>query len=271
MTPAIEAVAVVVPAHDEEELLPAALRALRASAQLVAARGGPPVDLLVVADACHDRTVSVAVTAGVRVLPVDLRSVGGARAAGVADALQRVRHLAPGRVWLATTDADSLVPPGWLSHQLALADGGADLVLGTVDVRDWSEHPPDVERRWRASYDSRDGHRHVHGANAGARADAYLDVGGFADVDRDEDVALAAALAHRRVVRTGGEPVVTSARNRGRAPGGFAGHLAGLGRFAEGLGARDLVRGQPGLRVDQRRVDVELEVQVAAGGVAGGA
>lgn len=75
MTPAIEAVAVVVPAHDEEELLPAALRALRASAQLVAARGGPPVDLLVVADACHDRTVSVAVTAGVRVLPVDLRSV----------------------------------------------------------------------------------------------------------------------------------------------------------------------------------------------------
>jgi glycosyltransferase involved in cell wall biosynthesis len=251
VTRSIEAVMVVVPAHDEQELLPAALRALRASALLVAARGGPPVDLLVVADACRDRTVAVARAAGVRVLPVDVRSVGRARAAGVADALQRVRHVAPGRVWLATTDADSLVPPGWLSHQLALADEGADLVLGTVDVRDWSEHPPDVERRWRASYDAGDGHRHVHGANAGARADAYLDVGGFADVDRDEDVALAAALGHRRVVRTGGEPVVTSARHRGRAPGGFATHLVGLGRLAEGLAARPSARaararGRPG-------------------------
>jgi len=238
VTAPIEAVAVVVPAHDEEVLLPAALKALRASALLVAARGGPPVDLLVVADACRDDTVAVALAAGVRVLPVDVRSVGGARAAGFADALHRVRHVAPSRVWLATTDADSLVPPGWLRHQLALADAGADLVLGTVDVLDWSEHPADVERQWRASYDAGDGHRHVHGANAGARADAYLDVGGFADVDRDEDVALAAALGHRRVVRTGGEPVVTSARNRGRAPGGFASHLAGLSRRAEGLGAR---------------------------------
>jgi glycosyltransferase involved in cell wall biosynthesis len=236
VTAPIEAVAVVVPAHDEEELLPDALRALRASARLVTARGGPPVDLLVVADACRDRTAPVARAAGVRVLPVDLRSVGRARATGVADALLRVPRVAPSRVWLATTDADSLVPPGWLSHQLGLADDGADLVLGTVDVRDWSGHPPEVERRWRASYEAGDGHRHVHGANAGARADAYLDVGGFADVDRDEDVALAAALAHRRVVRTGREPVVTSARRRGRAPAGFAAHLAGLGRLAEGLG-----------------------------------
>jgi hypothetical protein len=119
-------------------------------------------------------------------------------------------------------------------------------VLGTVDVRDWSGHPPGVEGRWRASYDPRDGHRHVHGANAGARADAYLEVGGFADVDRDEDVALAAALRHRRVVRTGSEPVVTSARNRGRAPDGFAGHLAGLGRLAGGLGPRVQCAGSQG-------------------------
>jgi glycosyltransferase involved in cell wall biosynthesis len=246
VTPPIEAVAVVVPAHDEEELLPAALRALRESARLVAARGGPPVDLLVVADACRDRTAAVAIEAGARVLPVEVRSVGRARAAGVADALRRVRHLAPSRVWLATTDADSRVPPGWLGHQLALADAGADLVLGTVDVLDWSGHAPEVERRWRASYDAGEGHRHVHGANAGARADAYLDAVGFADVDRDEDVALAAALGHRRVVRTGGEPVVTSARHRGRAPGGFAGHLAGLGRLAEELAARAQCAGSQG-------------------------
>ena len=242
MTPPVEAVAVVVPAHDEEQLLPAALAALRTAARAVAVRGGPPVDLLVVADACSDGTARVAAAAGVRVLALDARSVGAARSAGVADALAQLRHLPPARVWVATTDADSLVPPGWLTHQLALADAGADLVLGTVDVQDWGDHRPDVERRWRASYETRDGHRHVHGANAGARADAYLEVGGFEAVDRDEDVTLAAALAHRRVVRTGGQPVVTSARRRGRAPGGFAGHLTGLGRLAEssigGLSAR---------------------------------
>ena len=233
MTRPVAAVAVVVPAHDEEALLPAALAAIAVAQHAVAARGGPPVDVVVVADACADRTADVARSAGVRVLPVQFRSVGRARAAGVADALSRVRHVPSDRVWLATTDADSVVPPGWLEHQLALADGGADLVLGTVDVLDWSHQPPHVERRWRASYDPRDGHRHVHGANAGARADAYLAVGGFAAVDREEDVALAAAMRHRRVVRTGGQPVVTSARHQGRAPAGFAGHLARLARLAE--------------------------------------
>ena len=229
MSRPVEAAAVVVPAHDEQELLPAALRAIADAVALVTSRGGPPVDVLVVADCCRDRTVEVALAAGVRVLPVRACSVGRARAAGVADVLSRVRHVPADRVWVATTDADSVVPPGWLAHQLVLADAGADLVLGTVDVRDWSQHPPHVERRWRASYEARDGHRHVHGANAGARADAYLQVGGFAAVDRDEDVALATALTHRRVVRTGREPVVTSARTRGRAPEGFAGYLGRLG------------------------------------------
>ena len=61
-----------------------------------------------------------------------------------------------------------------------------------------------------------------------ARADAYVGVGGFPSLDRDEDVALVAALAHRRVVRTGAIPVVTSARLRSRTGGGFADHLASL-------------------------------------------
>ncbi len=233
MTAPIEAVVVVVPAHDEEELLPGALGALAEARRTVTGGGGPTVDVVVVADACRDSTAAVARSAGVRVVEVVLRSVGRARAAGVADGLDRLRHLPPERVWVATTDADSMVPPGWLAHQVALADAGADLVLGTVDVQDWSQHPPQVEGRWRAAYEARDGHRHVHGANAGARADAYLEAGGFAAVDREEDVALAAALSHRRVVRTGVLPVVTSARHRGRAPGGFAGHLALLGRAAE--------------------------------------
>ena len=36
-------------------------------------------------------------------------------------------------------------PPDWLVRQLDLAEAGADLVVGTVEVDDWSAHPPYVE------------------------------------------------------------------------------------------------------------------------------
>lgn len=227
MTTPMGAVGVAVPARDEEDLLPAAIHHLQVAAN-VARRSGVTVDVLVVADACCDRTAEVARSQGIRVLEVHQQSVGQARAAGLRDILARHRLVPRRRVWLATTDADCRVPPHWLVRQLDLAAAGAELVLGTVDVDDWSAHAAHVERRWRAGYEPRDGHRHVHGANVGARADAYLAVGGFAALDRDEDIALAAALQHRRVARTGGVPVMTSARPRSRTAGGFADHLAEL-------------------------------------------
>ena len=227
MTPTILAVGVVVPARNEQDLLPGALDALGVAAAEVA-RCGVPVDLLVVADSCTDRTVAVARARGVRVVEVQAGSVGMARAAGLRLLLERQRAVPPDRLWLASTDADSRVPPHWLRGQLDLAADGADLVVGTVEVDDWSAHPPYVEARWRAGYDGQDGHSHVHGANVGVRADAYREVGGFRSLDRDEDVALVAALGHRRVVRSGTIPVVTSARLRSRTGGGFADHLAGL-------------------------------------------
>jgi hypothetical protein len=51
-TGVIRAAGVVVPAHDEQTLLPACLAALRHAAEAVSV----PVHLLVVADACSDRT-----------------------------------------------------------------------------------------------------------------------------------------------------------------------------------------------------------------------
>lgn len=232
MSSSVLAVGVVVPANDEEELLPSALDHVLRAIHRLAEVGGPPVDLVVVADACSDATPEVARAGGVRVVETTRRAVGAARAAGVSDVLGRLPGVDPARIWLATTDADSRVPLDWLTHMVDLADGGADLVLGTVDVRDWAGHPDHVERFWRSAYDGRDGHGHVHGANVGARADAYLEIGGFADVDRDEDLALAGALRHRTVVRTGRVPVVTSARSVGRAVGGFADQLRRLGGYA---------------------------------------
>jgi len=136
----IEAVGVVVPAHNEETLLPACLAALGR----VASGFGMPVWLLVVADTCTDRTAAVARACGARVIAIGARNVGAARAAGMAELLRLTAGVDPSAVWLATTDADTVVPPGWLERQLRYAGQGWDVVLGTVTVADWDGHPPHV-------------------------------------------------------------------------------------------------------------------------------
>ena len=128
----IEAVGVVVPAHNEEMLLPACLRALRRAAGIVSM----PVHLLVVADACTDQTIAAARAGGARVTGIRARNVGAARAAGMAELLRLTAYTRPAAVWLATTDADSVVPPHWLRRQLRYASQGWDVVLGTVSVAD---------------------------------------------------------------------------------------------------------------------------------------
>ena len=68
---------VVVPAHDEEDLLPACLAAL----QKAAGQARIPVHLLVVADSCTDGTAVVAADGGAEVMGIRARNVGAARAA----------------------------------------------------------------------------------------------------------------------------------------------------------------------------------------------
>ena len=104
----IRAVGVVVPAHDEENLLPFCLAGLRDVAQ---ALRGITVYLVAVADACRDRTAQVARRHGALVVTVGVRNVGAARAAAVREVLHRTRQLDPADVWVATTDADTTVPP----------------------------------------------------------------------------------------------------------------------------------------------------------------
>lgn len=231
----IRSVGVIIPAHDEQELLPSCLASLRrAIRELREVRHPPglPVHLVVVADACRDRTAEVARQAGAAVVTVGARCVGTARAAGAREVLRRTRHLDPEDVWLATTDADTLVPARWLREQARYADLGWDAVAGTVRVENWSGHPPRVRSAFAERYDAGSGpHPHVHGANLGFRAAAYLRAGGFTGLATGEDHSLVAAL-HRAgalVLRTRGLPVVTSARREARAPFGFGHYLAELG------------------------------------------
>lgn len=219
----------VVPAHDEEALLADCLDGLCVAAGLVADRAR--VRVLVVADACTDRTAEVARAHGADVLVVGARNVGRARAAGAAALLAGIAPV----VWLATTDADSVVPPDWFAAQLGAWSSGAEAWVGTVEVLDWVGLPRAVHVRYRAEYEERaagDAHRHVHGASLGVAAAAYRAVGGFPPLVTGEDVALVARLdgAGRRVVRDRTHPVATSARTDGRAPDGFAGHLRGIVR-----------------------------------------
>jgi glycosyltransferase involved in cell wall biosynthesis len=217
-------IAVVVPAHDEEELLPGCLAALARAVRRAPA--GVSVEIVVVADDCADRTERVALAAGARTVVVAARNVGGARAAGLAYAL---RH-GPDGLWLATTDADSRVPAGWLRRHASQAAAGAELLAGTVTVVDWTPRPARVRARYESLYragSTATAHRHVHGANLGCDAPAYLALGGFAPLatGEDRDLVRRAHRAGRRVVYDLRLPVVTSARRTGRAPAGFADHL----------------------------------------------
>jgi glycosyltransferase involved in cell wall biosynthesis len=230
----IETAGVVIPAHNEEELLPSCLTAVwQAVRQL-----DVPVHLVVVADACTDRTAAAARAHGAAVVEAGARCVGAARRAGVRQVLLRTRHVDPAAVWVATTDADTLVPRCWLRRQLRYADRGWKGVLGTVTVEDWAGHPPWVQALYTQRYRAwREHHPHVHGANLGFAADAYLAAGGFRPLPTAEDRALAEDLLSARapLLRTTRIPVVTSARSRARAPRGFAWLLATLATADDSL------------------------------------
>jgi glycosyltransferase involved in cell wall biosynthesis len=220
---AVEAAGVVVPAHDEEELLPACLMALRYAAAAISI----PVHVMVVADTCTDRTAAIARTYGATVISICARNVGAARAAGMTALLQLTAGCDPAVSWLATTDADTVVPSGWLRRQLEYADAGWDVVLGTVTVSNWDGHPTHVPGAFERRYAFGAGpHPHVHGANLGIRASAYLAAGGFPPLRTAEDHALltAATEAGCAVLQAGGLTVETSSRRQARAPDGF-GHL----------------------------------------------
>ena len=211
-------IGVVVPAHNEQALLKDCLEALRCAAD----EAGEEVRILVVLDACTDRSREIAQACGVQTLEIEAGNVGCARRAGAAHLLDQ------GARWLACTDADSCVPADWLVCQL---DCAADAVCGTVHVEQWQAHQDAaLQARYLAHYQAREDHRHIHGANLGICARAYQRVGGFRPVPLDEDVQLISdlELSGARIVWTARNSVSTSSRGDCRARGGFGDFLTTL-------------------------------------------
>lgn len=229
-------VAVVVPARDEAALLPRCLAAVASAAAEVSARAD--VRVIVVADRCLDDTAGVAARAlaglDAAVVRVAAGNVGTARRAGVALAERLVAPHGRDRLWIAMTDADSVVPAQWLGAQLAACDDGWDAVSGPVAVVDWTaRHGGTAEALERYRRRQRVANTvPVHGANLGVRAAALQSVGGVPALHLAEDAAMVDALerAGRRVLRACGPAVSTSARRSGRAPGGFSSLLDDLQR-----------------------------------------
>ena len=173
--------AVVVPAHDEQALLPGCLHSV-----LDSLRHFPRARRSSWWPTLPGRHGQRRQRLGALVLTVRARNVGRARAAGMAHAL---RH-GPQGLWLATTDADSRVPRRWGGWQLRHARAGTDLLVGTVRVTDWAPRCTQVGERFEDRYRqglTGAGHRHVHGANLGCAATAYERLGGFADLRHGED------------------------------------------------------------------------------------
>ncbi|HST66891.1 MAG TPA: glycosyl transferase family 2, partial [Mycobacteriales bacterium] len=92
----ITAVGVVIPAHDEQRLLPHCLRSVRAAAAHPDLRG-IAVHVVPVLDACSDDTGAVAPGA----IEIAARNVGVARAAGFAAVLAREAGRPATDLWLA--------------------------------------------------------------------------------------------------------------------------------------------------------------------------
>lgn len=221
-------IAVIVPAHNEAQAMGPCLSAI-AVAAADPRLDGEEVLVVVALDACDDATAAVCEAHGVVTVVVHARCVGSARAAAAELALGR------GARWLACTDADTVVPPDWLWRQLCC---GADAFCGVVEVVEWLDYPDRVRTAFSASEAVRDGHRHVHGANLGMRASAYLAAGGFPPLRSGEDVALVEAMsANGACIAWLARPVVaTSARRVARAPHGFSSFLRALERDVVGAG-----------------------------------
>ena len=111
-------------------------------------------ELVVVADSCTDATAAIARRAvgGLGVV-VEARagSVGQARAIGTSRALARW-VARPSTVWTVHTDADSVVPEGWLHHQRRVAEVGFAAVAGVVEVASFAEHSARTARRHHRKY-----------------------------------------------------------------------------------------------------------------------
>jgi hypothetical protein len=249
---------VAIPVKDEEERLPACLRALAQQFDRLG-RPIPPtlVRVVVFANNCADQSASLARKLGgglsLEVRVVEARSppaaahAGNARRAAMDIAEAWLEERDDGRGVILTTDADSQVAPNWIAENLAAFEGGAEAVLGRIALDEEGTFLPEaVHRRgeledayeelltelsWLLDpleYNPWPHHATISGASLGITRTAYCRVGRLPRVPLGEDKALIALLSRQdaKIRYCPTVHVITSGRTHGRAPGGVADTLA---------------------------------------------
>jgi glucosyl-3-phosphoglycerate synthase len=232
---------VVVPAHDEEDLIAGCLEAL--AAQTISRSR---FETVLVADACSDQTEPVARTVAAQLgLPLTIvtgpgAGSGPARRLGMDVAAARLESLGCRCGLIATTDADSAPAPDWLERQLDHLARGAGVVAGLIelDPAEADRLPSGVLRRRErdaarrmaqiVALDPAAGHHHFAGASLGLTAEVYRRVGGLEASAALEDERFSARLREHGipVLRAADVRVRTSARVNGRARRGLSVDLA---------------------------------------------
>ena len=105
-------VSVVIPARDEERMLPTTLDSVRTAIVTL----GVTAEVIVVNDGSTDRTTEIAREQGARVVDVELHNIGAVRNAGAKQATGAV---------LVFLDADTQLPPDTLRAALDAIEAGA--------------------------------------------------------------------------------------------------------------------------------------------------
>jgi cellulose synthase/poly-beta-1,6-N-acetylglucosamine synthase-like glycosyltransferase len=258
---------VAIPVKDEEERLPACLRALAHQLD----RSGRPIPpelvrVVLFANNCSDRSASLARKLGaswrldIRVvealLPPGASHAGNARRAAMDLAEAWLMEGDEKDGVILTTDADSQVAPSWIAENMAAFEAGAEAVLGRIDLdEDGRLLPAALHRRgeledtyerlltelsWLLDpleHNPWPHHATISGASLGITRAAYCRVGRLPRVPLGEDKALIGLLSREdaRIRYCPAIHVITSARVAGRAPGGVADTLAIRSREPEAL------------------------------------
>lgn len=191
---------IVVPAFNEEALLPACLDSVKTA---TTACGLKDWELVVCDNASTDATARLAAERGAKVVHEPVRRIARSRNAGAAAATGD---------WLLFIDADSILSAESLRAMLAAADGGR--VVGGGSLIDFDRKPwwgAAALGLWSAT-------SRVMGWAAGSfvfcRADAFKAVGGFPpELAAAEEIGLVLALKRWGAARGLGFTLLTASRH----------------------------------------------------------
>jgi hypothetical protein len=234
---------VAIPARDEADRIGPCLFALNQQIQR-------PDAVVLMLNNCSDATGTIArdmaprlsfrLEVVTRVLPPAQANAGHARRMAMEIAAAEAGQTGV----LLTTDADSTVPPGWVSRSLAGLRQGADVVCGraVIDPLEAAMIPAHLHKddakecrliallddlAWALDPEAHDPplrHTEASGASLAVRAGAFRRVGGIPAIAAGEDRAFVRALwmIDARVRHDPAIQVTVSGRVVGRADGGMA-------------------------------------------------